>query len=668
MFGMIGRCGAAWLAAAILVTAGGGIGALPAALAQETTALPSPPPLDAYGNLPEFEDAALSPSGDLIAALLTSQGRRYVVAMQPDMSVVGVLPVDDAKVRSVGWAGEDRMVVTLTSTEDLGFGFTTDQAEFTRAVVVPLGKGAGEPQVVFANQRNLGNFTRGSFGTRLVNGRWKMFYGALTFKRGFGGSMMDYQFDHNRPSLYAVDAQTLENERIDPSPPEGSYRDWLIDASGDVVARLDMASSSGSWKLTNADGKALATGKEPYGNVWLVTIGYDGDTAIYSVEDNGVDRWMEVPLDGSAGAREIMSDEEIDRLYYDYSSGQLIGYLRSGVEPQPVFRDPRRQQIAEKIRRAFAGKRPRMVDWTADMGRVLVRIDGGQDSGSWFLVDIATMSASAIGYERSQIPPAFVGKASEFDYTARDGLEMDGILTLPPGREAKNLPLVVMPHGGPHNYDTTGFDWWSQAFASRGYAGFQPNFRGSTTRNLAFQRASDGEWGGKMQTDITDGVDALAKQGIVDPSRACIVGASYGGYAALAGVTIEQGRYRCAVAVAPVTDLFLMVDNDMRRTNRNRMLKRSLAQELGPRSNFDARSPRRQAAKADAPILLIHGRDDTVVDILQSEKMADALKDAGKPHEFIVLDGEDHWLSRAETRKAMLDASVGFVTDHNPPD
>lgn len=173
-------------------------------------------------------------------------------------------------------------------------------------------------------------------------------------------------------------------------------------------------------------------------------------------------------------------------------------------------------------------------------------------------MDLRAGAADAIGYERLRVKPADVGPISTFEYKASDGLDLDGILTLPPGVEAKNLPMVMHPHGGPHSRDIEGFDWWAQAFASRGYAVFQPNFRGSTNRDEAFKRAGYGQWGRKMQTDVSDGLAALAKAGIVDPDRACIVGASYCGYAALAGVTVEQGKYRCAVAVAPVTDLKLL--------------------------------------------------------------------------------------------------------------
>lgn len=171
-----------------------------------------------------------------------------------------------------------------------------------------------------------------------------------------------------------------------------------------------------------------------------------------------------------------------------------------------------------------------------------------------------------------------------------------------------------------------------------------------------------------MQTDVSDGLAALAKAGIVDPDRACIGGASYGGYAALAGVTVEQGKYRCAVAVAPVTDVKLLRRLDIGAVNgtSDGMTGHRLEMTLGPRSELDAASPLRLASRADAPIMLIHGRDEVVVEYLHSQKMADALKDANKPFEFVELSEEDHWLSKGPTRLQMLTNAVGFVQNYNP--
>ncbi len=427
---------------------------------------------------------------------------------------------------------------------------------------------------------------------------------------------------------------------------------------------------SGDWSLNVPGARVIASGTSRNGDVGLVSLGKDGTTAIYSElnERDHLTRWFEVPLDGSGSPTEFIKAEEVDRRFNDRTTGRLLGLLRTGDNQRPQFFDPQQQAAVNRIYRAFADFQVDLMDWTPDFSRVLVRTSGNGDSGTWYLVDMARMSAAAVGYEHKALGPEFVGAVSTVSYKAGDGLDVSGILTLPPGREVKNLPLVVLPHGGPHAHDTEGFDWWAQAFASRGYAVFQPNFRGSTNRDEAFLRAGFGQWGKAMQTDISDGVAELARQGVVDPARACIVGASYGGYAALAGVTLQQGLYKCAVAVAPVADLGALFSEEGGASNRSGMLRRSLIEEFGPRQGLAEVSPRHFADRADAPILLIHGKDDTVVPFDQSDDMAHALASAGKPYKLVVMRNEDHWLSRPETRLQMLEEAVGFVEEHNPPD
>jgi dipeptidyl aminopeptidase/acylaminoacyl peptidase len=270
------------------------------------------------------------------------------------------------------------------------------------------------------------------------------------------------------------------------------------------------------------------------------------------------------------------------------------------------------------------------------------------------------------------IPNAMMGEVRVIDYRAGDGLAMKGILTLPPGQPGSNLPLVVLPHGGPEDLDQVGFDWWAQAFATRGYAVFQPNFRGSSGHGTEFRNAGFGQWGRRMQTDISDGVAALAQQGIIDPKRACIVGASYGGYAALAGVTLKHGLYRCAAAYAGVTDPDEMLQfayrkwGEQARSDLRYWRSYLLGADAKTSSVPDDISPLARAAEADAPILLIHGMDDTVVPIDQSKHMEAALSRAGKSVELLTLKGEDHWLSRSSSRLQMLKAMVGFVEKYNP--
>ncbi|HET8699279.1 MAG TPA: alpha/beta fold hydrolase [Gammaproteobacteria bacterium] len=256
-----------------------------------------------------------------------------------------------------------------------------------------------------------------------------------------------------------------------------------------------------------------------------------------------------------------------------------------------------------------------------------------------------------------------------YSYRARDGVEIPGYLTRP--LDAKGpTPLVLLPHGGPAARDVGGYDWLAHALASRGYAVLQPNFRGSGGFGEKWEKAGHGEWGiGVMQNDLTDGVAAVVAAGIADPERVCIVGASYGGYAALAGAVFTPELYRCAAAIAGVSDLRDMLGFERDKAGQASATLSYWRQAMGvtdadsPVERLNAASPAQHVERVRAPILLIHGRDDTVVPITQSRAMQRALANAGKRVQLVELDGEDHWLSRPPTRLATLQALDRFLAE-----
>jgi dipeptidyl aminopeptidase/acylaminoacyl peptidase len=622
------------------------------------------PPLEAYGDLPAVEDMAISPSGNGLAFVAKVEGARRLYIMGKGNEVRMIAPVADMKIHGVHWAGDEIVWLHASATENLPFGFTEAKHEFSRAILLyPVSR---KSELVFNGRSGIANTTFGHFGTRQANGKWIAFFGGIELARSAGNS--EYVFERGEPALFAVDLDKNSPRKVAPAAGENHFSDWLVDGGGTVAATLDISSSTGKWDIKNAARDTLISGVDLTGDVSLVSFGRTPATIIYSIEDpeSGDTRWFEVPLAGGKPT-EVLAGVDVDRIYTDRDDGTLLGYLDGGGgSPKPVFFAQEHQAILTKLYRAFSQYNLTVLDWTPNFSHFIVISRGNGDSGTYYLVDIEHSKADPVGYERPAIFGEHVGPISTVKYKAADGLELDGILTLPPERDPKNLPVVVFPHGGPAGHDIETFDWWAQAFASRGYAVFQPNFRGSTNRDDAFRRAGFGQWGLKMQTDISDGLAELVKRQIVDPKRACIMGASYGGYAALAGVTLQQDLYRCAVAVAPVSDLKLRYDNVMRETNRDKMTRRILLESMGNPSGFNTVSPRRLADRADAPILLIHGKNDTVVEFEHSTKMANALKDAGKPHELVVLREADHWLSHAETRKQMLEEAMRFVQKHNP--
>lgn len=619
------------------------------------------PPLEAYGKLPNFERAVMSEHGKL-ALLGEINGERSVLLLDENMKALNLLKIGDIKVRSIGWAGEDYLIVTRSDTQELGDRFIAKQAEFYNRMVVPT-NAAEDVRVVFANDRSMMNASFGNYGVRQINGRWYGYYGGIALERTSGGG--EYFYNGASVALYRVDLANGKSTRLTSPPANGDSEDWLLDGEGKVAATAVFNKYNSAWEIVNAQHKVIAQGTEPDGDVGLIAYSSDGTKVIYYVQpDNEESIWYEVPLSGGSPT-EFLKDVDVDEVYTDRRNGRIFGYLPEGENANLVLLDEKLTDKGAEVYSAFAQMNGRIRGWTPDFDRALISTKGNRDSGTWYLVDTVTKSSRKIGSERPQIGPAEVGPISTITYNAGDGLEIDAVLTLPPGKEAKNLPIVMLPHGGPQSYDVATFDWWAQAFASRGYAVIQPNFRGSTNKDLAFMNAGNGEWGKKMQTDLSDAINYLAGKGMVDPSRACIVGASYGGYAALAGVTLQRDIYRCAVSVGGVSDLKLMVSREYRESG-SETLRDFREETMGPRETLDAISPRDNAGKASAPILLIHGRDDTVVPFQQSAVMEKELRRAGKDVKLVELQGEDHWLSKAETRNRMLSEAVAFVEKYNP--
>lgn len=623
------------------------------------------PPLSAYGELPGFETAAISRSGKYVAIIGTLNGKKQLMILEGATKPLRIIELDNFKVRDIEWAGDEYILIVISQTEALGFGFTADKAELTQILVHGISN--NKTEWVFRKQKSIANTIIGRYGTRLLDGKWKGYFGGMSLDRDARGT--SFELGDNSETVFQIDLEKMYDRQVDKQKPgANAYSDWLLDAQGSVAAKLNYQGDSGKWSIENGGGQSIADASNPNGEIGLIALGSDGATVIYyrSEGDNEAHSVYEVALAGGEPVRRFQNDS-IDRWYIDPRSNQLLGYRKKSGTDQMVFFDPRLTKAATNIRRAFSKYHMRLEDWNQDFTKVVVSTSGNGDAGSWWLVDLTNMRAEQLGSEYPQVRIEDVGKMELISYTAQDGLKMDGVLTLPPGREAKNLPAIMLPHGGPAAHDDIRFDWWAQAFASSGYAVFQPNFRGSTNRGATFQKASEGEWGRKMQTDISDGMAELVKSGIIDPERVCIMGASYGGYAALAGVTLQQGLYRCAVSVAGISDLNLMYRDDVKISGRNKTLIRSLRSEIGKGRSLTEISPARLADQADAPILLIHGKDDTVVLYNQSQTMADALKDAGKPFEFLGLEGEDHWLSSADTRLKMLEASMSFIMRNNPP-
>jgi dipeptidyl aminopeptidase/acylaminoacyl peptidase len=320
---------------------------------------------------------------------------------------------------------------------------------------------------------------------------------------------------------------------------------------------------------------------------------------------------------------------------------------------------------------AFPSSSVRLVTWTDDWSKLLLFVDGGDSSERYVRFDRAGQKLTVITPGRTQIKPGDIGEVITIEYKAGDGLKIPALITWPasvPADQRKNLPLVVMPHGGPSSYDSIGFDWLAQYLANEGYAVLQPNFRGSAGFGKAFREAGYGQWGRKMQSDITDGVNAMIKMGWADKERVCIVGWSYGGYAALAGGALTPDLYKCVVSVAGVSNLRDMLYTEAKDHGPNSLSVKYWKELIGDPDKdakaIDAVSPALLAASFKAPVLLIHGTEDTVVPSRQSNMMDEALRRADKAVDYVKIKGDDHSLVDNASRRTALTKIGEFLATY----
>lgn len=302
---------------------------------------------------------------------------------------------------------------------------------------------------------------------------------------------------------------------------------------------------------------------------------------------------------------------------------------------------------------------------------VLVLSYGDVDPGTWYYFDIAKKSLVMVGKTRPSVDPAKMRPMEVMSYKAADGLTIPAYLTRPAtaAASASPAPMIVLIHGGPIARDHWGWDAEVQLLANRGYLVFQPQFRGSSGFGRRFEEAGYGEWGKAMQDDITDGVRHLVAQGIADPQRICIVGGSYGGYAALWGLVKTPELYRCGISFAGVTDIgdFFTNWNDIRfnKASRQRM-KRHIGDSSMSATIFDPVSPLKHAARIKAPVLLMHGREDERVPIAHGRRMRNALEANGKTVSWVVFNEEGHGLHYQRSQVAYFEAMLDFLGKHLP--
>lgn len=336
--------------------------------------------------------------------------------------------------------------------------------------------------------------------------------------------------------------------------------------------------------------------------------------------------------------------------------------LKAGCYWADIYRcdfiDRGQDAVMAGIRRYFGDAwSVNVVSQARDGGRWLVHASAPNNPGEYHIFNVAERRMDFLGALYPRLPEASLGSMRRVDYVADDGQALFGYLTRPPGAAPDAvLPLVVMPHGGPELRDYMTYDQWAQFLATRGYQVFQPNFRGSAGMGKGFAEAGYRQWGRLMQDDVTDGVEHLIARGLADPERVCIMGASYGGYAALQSGASRPDLYRCVIAVSGPSDLAGMLRWERSEagadSDQYEYWVRSIGDPGRDRAAIEAASPIRQAPNWRPPVLLIHGDRDDVVPVAQARDMERALRRAGKDVRMIILEDQGHgdWSTAAQIR------------------
>jgi dipeptidyl aminopeptidase/acylaminoacyl peptidase len=385
----------------------------------------------------------------------------------------------------------------------------------------------------------------------------------------------------------------------------------------------------------------------------------------------GSDLGRLVLLDPRTGSMEPICEDPVGEAdfgagVYSDVTGDLLATYYTGDRQRIRFHDPQFRRDHDRIRAAIPDGELTVVSRTADENRWLYSITRDVDPGSIYLYDRARGQVDLVYRIYPNLPREHLARMEAFRYTARDGLEIPGYLTLPRGVEPSNLPLVVLPHGGPWIRDYWGYHPDVQFLANRGYAVFQPNFRGSSGYGIAFLDAGNHELGtGHMQHDITDGVRHLVADGIADPDRVAIVGGSYGGYAALAGLAFTPELYAAGVSEMGFSNLITLIESFPAWWGLSAWHVR-VGDPDHPvdRKRLVEQSPLFSAHRIAAPLLLVHGANDPRVRKEESDQIVSALRDLSRPVEYLVLPDEGHEITGRENRLAVASALERFLAEH----
>lgn len=611
-------------------------------------------PVEAFAALPTAQSLTLSPDGSKIAMLVNQQGTTSLIVKkldQPGAPPKALLATDNRKFtfKWLHWVNDDKLLVSTMFPDRLIVnGYTGGVDVYETRLLAVNADGSQVTNLIKPNS------TKGEFPPQFQDR-------VIDFSPDNGKHVTILLTDQERssdPSVYSLDLEnatrrTLQNSRE-------HFHSWMVDRQHQVRLGLYQDKTDIEIHVCDPDGKnwrkrwsyqalskdavtPLGFGKDP--NQLYILANHKGRKAVFTVN----------LADAEANPKLVLANALVDlsgSLVYSDKAGEAIGLLGYGVEGKAEINywDKDRRELAKFVDDALPKRINRIISLSKDENRYLVESGNGQIPDVIYLGDDRANTLEEFVQNYPALPAAAMVGKQAVTINSRDGLKLPAFLSLPQVGDGKNLPAVLLVHGGPQSHDDAGFDTWTQFLANRGYAVLQVNYRGSTGYGNKLMTSGLKHWGQESQDDLSDAAKWLVQRGTADPKRICIVGASYGGYAALMGVAKTPELYQCAVSFAGVSDLYELGQDRAYYQNGKAMFEAQVGSLDQEKEKLKATSPRFLAKDIKAPVLLIHGTQDRSVSFVQAVMMDTALNEAGKPHKFIKQEGGDHHLSLYEHR------------------
>ncbi len=616
-------------------------------------------PAAAFFRAPVLSHLCLSPDGSHIAAITTQDGVQVLVVRPTRGGEVRFLAkLDEAgqSIRTVGWASDERILVSVEMPSPTAVGMRARQ---TRLLVVkldgstPIYLGRDWPyQEYSGSQDQIIDWLPNDPEHVLIN--W-------------------WQPNQNGASVRRVNVKNGHLTTVTSSIP--FVERWYTDHRGQVRAGWGSPPSRTGYFLyaraSPEDGFEKVIDFDPFEDPGFFFAGFSEETAkIYVISDDETGRDAVYSYDLASKQRGPMvfghAEVDVDSLHFSTRDGRLLAIEYVTDRPRLHFLDEEARREQALLDREFPGTTNRIISRDRDERIAIAMVSGDTEPPRYYFYERGSQRFELLVEAYPVLDSRMLAPMKSVSFRAHDGLEIPGYLTLPKAGPPTRLPTILYVHGGPSSRDVWGYDPTVQFLASRGFAVFQPNFRGSTGYGRRHTELGYQQWGLAMQDDVTDGARWLIEQGIADPDRIGIYGASYGGYAALMALVKTPELFAAGASLAGVTDLITML-NDDKWYGWDDWNKPTVGGTWSDRKRLQETSPARNADRIRAPVLIAHGTEDWRVHVKQAEMMAEALEDRDKPVETHLYPGEVHGFHDERNEIDFHEKLAAFFAQHLPP-